>query len=292
MNKDKDESVLSALELSRQAYDLRMRRVADMKKNGGGDNEVLESARKRARALRSQEVKVEKAAVEREMLRVVTLEGDEKVVTADALNAIKSEKMKEKLKLEVENYKYKKVQEESKSMTKLVRDRLISEAEQCPCERADGSICGRPISCKSHGVCSGCRSSQMRKPANVSLEEWDKEKKRREDLRVKEAQDRRQRNKMVLDRLAGDGDGSSNNYNNKKRDREDPTAAAAAVVLEQVEISAIASAVKPTHPPQVCSSDCGEMLQQGHVYSCSDCGAKMCDVHECINEHVCLFGED
>jgi hypothetical protein len=283
-NVNKEETVLSALELAQQAYDLRMRRVAEMK-NGGGDDEKLESARKRARALRNQEVKVEEAAVEREMMRVVTLEGDAKVVTADALSAIKSDKMKEKLKLELENHVYKKVQEESKCMTKLVRDRLISEAEQCPCERADGSICGRPISSKSHGICSGCRSSQMRKPANLSLEEWDKEKKRREGIRSKEAQERRQRNKMLLDSLAS---GSSN----KKRDRdEDP---AAEMVLEQVEISAhaVASAAELMHPHQVCSSDCGETLQEGHIHTCEHCDAKMCDVHECINEHMCVFTAD
>jgi hypothetical protein len=41
-------------------------------------------------------------------------------------------------------------------------------------------------------------------------------------------------------------------------------------------------------PATMCSS-CDENLQTDHVYVCGTCKASMCDVHECINGHVCMM---
>jgi hypothetical protein len=276
-----EEEPVNMLALAKQAYDLRMLRVGD------DEDENMEAARKRARELCDVQSKAEAAAMDAEVRRIGNLEGDAKAVMMGALAAIKCTELQAKLTLELDDHKYMKLKEEGKTMTRLVRDRLLPEAEQCPNERADGTPCGRPIT-KKQLICTACRSGQMRKPSKLSHEEWDNEKKRREAVRSKQAQDRYKRNKVLLDRL-------SESKKNKKRGRNEPG------MLQQIVINAAAESHRmvPSAPAKttlpttsaMCNSDCGEMLRKGHIHTCETCNAQTCDIYECINSHVCMFDE-
>lgn len=222
-------------------------------------------ASENARQLRQAEAQAEQAAFDGQVARVGNLEGSALEIQADVLKTINSATVRSKMLLELQTAEYLRLREQDKIMAQLARDRLIPEDQQCGNIKANGMICGKPLK-KGQVECSPCREYQMRKPCNISPQEWDLEKERR----AKERQRKKRARQLV----------------NAKRVEERIIAkkvksGVLPMILEQVLVEAEAE--------QPLCAACGEAMEPLHVEHCAKCDKLTHDWHECISEHPCVM---
>ncbi len=178
------------LDESKQAYNRRRDYVLP-------DDADVERASLNARAKRDQEDAADQVARLDKIKRIGDAEGSACSVLNPVLETIQSAALRAKLKAEFECAEFEKAKARDEELLRLARDRLVLVTDQCPCERADGSMCGKPL--RANQVeCSACRNLAMRKPSNVSPKEWELEKQRRAKARADDSAARRQRNKELL----------------------------------------------------------------------------------------------
>jgi hypothetical protein len=241
--------------------------------------EVFAEALDAAENLRDLEAEQERAAFDQQLRNTGNLADRDK-----ALDAIADLDVRRQALLKLEDFQHRERKQKAEDMKQVAMARLIPSARLCGRMRIRGGRCSNPLR-RHETICSSCRQSQMRKPSQMSMEEWEAEKQRRRAKREREKEDRLAANdRMVKGRLE-----------RKKPKQAAPPAAqfvapqAVAPVPQVPILHPFAPADPPSAPAhflvdqQVCH--CGEMLQYGHIYTCDKCGEMSCDVAECIRGH-------
>jgi hypothetical protein len=104
----------------------------------------------------------------------------------NVLAVINSDTVKARLQRDLDTVRRQKAEEADKALLEVTRARFLDPTKTCEQEKADGSLCGKPLG-RRQIICKDCRAYETRMPPGITFEAWEAEKKWRAAARKRES---------------------------------------------------------------------------------------------------------